>query len=322
MKLVVFVALLCLVAANDFALFNDFVVKYEKKYDSLEEFAHRYEIFKQTLVNIARLNAEHIAIGGDAVFGINNLADLSVEEFRSTRLMKNLTSRAPSTTAFVHSIPNGDMDWRTKGVITPVKDQGNCGSCWAHSADEAVESFNALLHGTSALYVLSVQQCTACTYSYNGCNGGWPHDAYPNAIQKRNGIDLNSDYPYNIAQAGNCKFGASGNSDKPIANDKGYLSPAKGQLENLLSATGPVSVCVAAESWQTYTGGILKTCTGSVDHCVQAVGYTTSSSEPYWLVRNSWGAGWGEAGYIYLDMNANGGDICQIQDYMTYPTMV
>jgi len=298
-------------------------VKYEKHYDSLEEFIHRFEIFKHSLVKIARLNAEHIAIGGDAVFGVNSLADLTTEEFVNTRLMKNLTYRAPDLTSYEFSLPapNANVDWRTKGVVTSVKDQGNCGSCWAHSADEAVESFDAIAH--AKLQVLSVQQCTACTYTYNGCNGGWPHDAYSNAIQARNGIDPDSVYPYSIPAAGTCKFGPTGKADDPVANDKGYISPVRGQLQSMLDTKGPISVCVAAEQWQTYTGGIMKTCSGSVDHCVQAVGYTnTGVSETYWVVRNSWGTGWGVQGYIYLDMTADSGDICHIQEYMTYPTMV
>jgi len=202
--------------------------------------------------------------------------------------------------------------------VTPVKDQGQCGSCWAHSADEAIES-SYLING-GPLTVLSVQQCTACTYTTNGCDGGWPHDAYVKAVENRNGIDLNSDYPYNINQAGTCKFGPSGNADKPYTNVKTYSSPPRGQLQSQLNTVGPISVCLAAETWQTYTGGVLKNCAGSVDHCVQAVGYNSDAAEPYWIVRNSWGTGWGIQGYIYLDMTADNGDICHIQEYMTWPT--
>jgi len=165
---------------------------------------------------------------------------------------------------------------------------------------------------------LSVQQCTACTYNYNGCNGGWPYDAYTYAIENRNGIDLDADYPYNIATAGVCKFG-TGNADKPVTTDKGYKNVARGSLQTALSSTGPVSVCLAAETWDSYTGGILSVCTGSVDHCVQAVGYNTAGPTPYWVVRNSWGTSWGIQGYIYLNMNVDNGDICHIQEYVTYP---
>jgi len=321
--LLVLVALAAVSAETNFEKFNDYILKYERKYSTLEEFEYRFKVFEQTLERVALQNREHVAIGGGEVFGVNVFADQTVEEF-SVRLMKDLPPREPQRADPNWVQPVGlatDIDWRNYGVVSPVKDQGQCGSCWAHSADEAIESFYAIYTvKANSTKVFSVQQCTACTYSYDGCNGGWPHDAYVYAVEDRNGIDLDSDYPYNIAQAGNCKFGASGNADKPAANVQKYASPAQGQLQNLLSATGPVSVCVAAEAWQTYTGGILKSCAGSVDHCVQATGYTTSASESYWVVRNSWGTGWGIKGYIYLDMTTMNGDICHIQEYMTYPT--
>jgi len=318
--LLVLVALAAVSAETNFEKFNDYVLKYNKKYSTIEEFEYRFKVFEQTLERIARQNAEHVAIGGGEVFGVNVFADMTMDEF-NVRLMKNLPPKEPAQedASFVQVAAPADMDWRKYGVVTAVKDQGNCGSCWAHSADEAIESFNAIRMGNNQTTAFSVQQCTACTYSYDGCNGGWPHDAYVYAVEDRAGIDKDADYPYNIAQAGNCKFG-SGNADKPAANVKTFASPAKGTLQSLLTTVGPVSVCVAAESWNAYTGGVLKTCAGSVDHCVQAVGYTTSTSETYWVVRNSWGTGWGVNGYIYLDMTTNSGDICHIQEYMTYPT--
>jgi len=200
-----------------------------------------------------------------------------------------------------------------------VKDQGQCGSCWAHSATEAVESYTFLLKAISNLQTLSVQQTTACTYNYNGCNGGWPYDAYNNAVIARGGEDTAANYPYSIPTAGVCKFG-TGKADAPVVNIKGYKNIARGQLATALT-TGPPSVCVAAEAWQTYTGGVLKACAGSVDHCVQAVGIGGSASgSPYWIVRNSWGASWGEKGYIWLDATIENGDICHIQEYITTPS--
>jgi Pyruvate/2-oxoacid:ferredoxin oxidoreductase delta subunit len=320
-----FLALVLTAFAADeaFVKFNDFVFKYEKRYDSLEEFEYRFKVFQSTLARIDEQNAAHRAIGGENVFGVNGFADMTSEEF-STRLMPNLMQtnpRAPSVLVGAPEAPTNNVDWRNQGVITAVKDQGQCGSCWAHSADEAIESFDALNRKISPL-TLSVEQCTACTYNYNGCNGGWPHDAYIYGVKDRNGIDLDSDYPYNIATAGVCKFGATGNADKPVTNDQNYKNGVNGQLGNLLNSTGPVSVCVAASAWQTYTGGILKNCPGSVDHCVQAVGYQNAAGtpEPYWIVRNSWGKSWGIQGYIWLDMATNNGDICHIQEYMTFPT--
>jgi len=318
------VALFAVVAFADpkWEQFNQFMLDYGKVYPSLDETTYRFHVFQRTLATIERLNAENIALGGGAAHGVNGMADLTVEEFHQ-RLMKNLPYRAPDLTPIEPvNATAGMVDWRTKGAITPVKDQGQCGSCWAHSADEAQESFEFIAHG--GLKELSQQQCTACTYNYNGCNGGWPHDAYVQAIENRNGIELNADYPYNIAQAGNCKFGANGKATTPVSNDKGtgFFNVARGQLQTSLDSTGPLSVCVAAESWQTYTSGVLKSCPGSVDHCVQAVGYNIpTSGESYWIVRNSWGTGWGQKGYIYLDLSTDNGDICHIQEYMTYPNI-
>jgi len=309
-------------ANNEWTQFNQFMVDYDRVYESAIQMKYRFEVFSDNVRKIAIKNAEHVAIGGGEVFGINSFADMTHEEF-SQRLMKDLPERAPSKLEITPK-PAGTytVDWRTKGVVTAVKDQGQCGSCWAHSADEAFESFYAINYGlntTSTIKTFSVQQCTACTYNYNGCNGGWPYDAYNNAVIARNGEDSAADYPYSIPQAGTCKFG-TGKADKPIANIKGYVNIARGQLATALT-TGPPSVCVAAEAWQTYTGGILKTCDGSVDHCVQAVGIGGSSTtEPYWVVRNSWGTSWGVKGYIYLDATVNSGDICHIQEYITHPT--
>jgi len=322
MKCFLLLGLLALAAATQtddeaFYKFSQFVQKYGKYYHTKEEFAYRFDAFKTNLVKIAANNEKNIAAGGEAVFGIGPFADMPAHEF-AQRLMKNLTFPEPQEPEVPFEMPNADVDWRNQNAVTAVKDQGQCGSCWAFSATEATESF-AFLSKKYSLLELSPQQVTACTYNYDGCNGGWPYDGYANGIIARKGLDLGVDYPYNINQAGTCKFG-SGSADKPAANIVSYKSPAKGQLQTVLGANGPPSVCVAAESWQTYTGGVLKVCTGGVDHCVQAVGYSTSGSSAYWIVRNSWGASWGEKGYIYLDMNVDSGNICHIQEYITYPT--
>jgi hypothetical protein len=322
LKVVLF-ALVGLALATDpvFFEFTQFVAKYGKYYQTQEEFDYRFRAFKDNLKRIDELNEANVKAGGKPVHGINIFADIPKHEFEQ-RLMKNLTAYAAGKEVAPKApAPLTDVDWRTKGCITAVKDQGQCGSCWAFSATEATESFYYLINtGTHKLYDLSAQQVTACTYTYNGCNGGWPKDGYTDGIIKRQGEDGDSSYPYNIAQAGNCKFGATGKADAPEAWLTTYKSYAQGQLQNILDTVGPPSVCVAADAWQTYTGGILKSCPGSVDHCVQAVGYTQSGSESYWVVRNSWGASWGEKGYIYLDMTASSGDICHIQEYMTVPT--
>jgi cathepsin L len=330
MKLVLFVALLVFAQADvTRQLFKNFQVEFGKTYATEAEAEHRYRIFAENLIRIDRMNNAHALAHGNEPFGITLFADLTHEEFSSKYLMKNLPPYQPAVNATLLEdvpAPQAVVDWRNQGVVTAVKDQGQCGSCWAHSADEAVESFFALKYGKASLTVGSVQQVTSCTYSYNGCNGGWPYDGYTAGIEARSGLETNAMLPYSTqtynGNAPPCPL-TNGKATSPFTDDTGYKSLAKGQLLNAMNSIGPISVCVAAESWQFYQAGqVLSSCPGSVDHCVQAVGYNQiSSTNEYWIVRNSWGTGWGNAGYIWLDMTQNNGDICLIQDYMTYPTI-
>jgi len=235
------VALFGLALASDlsFYKFTKFVNEYGKDYHTKEEFDYRFNAFKDNLKKIDRLNAANIAAGGEAVFGINIFADMPAHEF-AQRLMKNLTLEVVEP--FTSVAPDADIDWRNSGAVTAVKDQGQCGSCWAHSATEAVESYSFLLKEVSTLQTLSVQQTTACTYNYNGCNGGWPYDAYNNAVIARGGEDSAADYPYSIPQAGTCKFG-TGKADKPVANIKGYKNIAPRFPRHRLSLWSSLCLC-------------------------------------------------------------------------------
>jgi Pyruvate/2-oxoacid:ferredoxin oxidoreductase delta subunit len=300
----------------DFAKFQSWVQEHQKEYSTVEEFAKRFGAFREFLKLADERNAANMAAGGeDNVHGVTIFADLTQQEFRDTYLMKpgfyqprldnDFEIPAINTTA-------GNVDWRNQGVVTAVKDQGQCGSCWAFSATEAVESFGQL-DVNYGLTPLSAQQSCSCTYSYNGCNGGNPQNVYKTAIQNYGGEESNSDYPY-TQNCGTCQVSSS---KKKYVSTNGYTNVAKGQLQATLDKQGPPSVAVAAESWNTYHGGVMTSCVGSIDHAVQAVGYTSSGvSTPYWVVRNSWGTSWGVQGYIYLDMS---GDTCKVQDDINYP---
>jgi len=235
--------------------------------------------------------------------------DLTPEEFRTTILMSKMPPRddpknGPYTKQNVTVKAPTSFDWRSRaGVVTPVYNQGQCGSCWAFSATENIESQWAL--AGHPLASLSQQQIVSCDpYDY-GCNGGWPYNAYKYVIGA-GGQEYYQFYPY-TAQNTPCEFNAA-HIDAKI-NGWSYVTQNRneGEMVDYLVAHGPLSICVDAEPWQFYSGGILTAsqCSTSIDHCVEAIGYNMNSNPPYWIVRNSWGTDWGIQGYIYLQYGQN-----------------
>jgi cathepsin L len=200
------------------------------------------------------------------------------------------------------------FDWREKGVVNEVKDQAQCGSCWAFSVVQAQESQWAIKK--NKLYSLSEQNLVDCvTYCY-GCNGGDEYIAYDYVIKYQDGLWMTEDdYPY-TAQDGSCKFDKS----KGVAPTKSYIRPTTTQNEDELAAglaeKGVVSIAIDASGWdfQMYSSGIYNpsSCSSrNLDHAVGLVGYGTENSVDYWIVRNSWGTSWGEDGYIRIIRNNN-----------------
>jgi cysteine peptidase B len=267
-----------------------------------------------------------------ARFGATKFSDMSTEEFKQKYLSGvKLPSRDQLPAAKNFSIPQKphamfasgrlqapnptNYDWGSAGVITPVYNQGQCGSCWAFSATETIESYYAIQGG--ALTQLSMEQIVDCDTAGQdeGCNGGFPTGAYQ-YVQSAGGIDTYANYPYTAGggQANNCEF-PQGSVVTSVASYTS-INGESGEYQQLSSASGgPVSVCVDASSWSNYQGGVLTDCGDSVDHCVQLTGYYNyGSSNAYWNVRNSWGADWGENGYIWI---AIGQDLCAIGDYAT-----
>lgn len=292
--------------------FEQFKTNFGKTYPNAAEEAKRLGVFADNLAQVHRDNADHVLISGEAVFGVTKFMDLTKDEFKAMYL-----TYTPRNHTVEEVTPTGPLvdsiDWRTKGAVTPVKDQAQCGSCWAFSATEAIESY-AFLAGKS-LQKLSPQQINSCDKTDGGCNGGNTETAYAYVV-KAGGLQTDADYPYTSGGGvtGTCKF----DSSKIAQAISGYKSIKSGE-SNLQAALadGPVSVCLAATAFQTYRSGILSTCDNNVDHCVQAVGFDTTNSPPFWIVRNSWGTGWGESGYIRVEM---GKDLCRISDDATYPT--
>jgi C1A family cysteine protease len=285
------------------------------------ETSTRFQNFKQSL-QIISANNKMVEGSRGAVFALNKFSDLSAEEFRAQYLMPDFLPTpeeqrdylvTPSTVA----VPAA-FDWRTKSKVTAIKNQGQCGSCWAFSATENIESVwmikKSLTNHTMA--PLAPQQIVDCDRVDGGCNGGDTPTAYKYVINA-GGIETEKEYPYR-GEDGNCKFEKS----KVYAHITGYKYAAKKGEEAIMMehvfSESPLSICVDAEKWQFYSHGVM---TGpqcarrvSLDHCVQIIGYDHTHNPPYWLVRNSWGTDWGEKGLIMLEYGQN---TCGVTDEAT-----
>jgi len=283
--------------------FADFEKSFGKMYEA-EERAFRKDAFLQNLDVIAARNRD----GSLGTHFINKFSDLTKEEFKARYLgyLPKADLSADKEADIEPSAKASAVDWRGSKYVTPVKDQGQCGSCWAFSATEQIETDVAF--ATGSLLTLSPQQITSCDKSDAGCNGGNTETAYK-YVASAGGLESNAAYPYTSGKtqrSGTCKFSKSGAK----ATIKGYSTVSKtraGESKMLTQiAKSPISVCVDAESWQTYHSGVVgRSCGTSLDHCVQAVGYQTSGSNPYWIVRNSWGTSWGQKGFIYVQEGIN-----------------
>jgi hypothetical protein len=281
-----------------FEQFNEYSVFWNKTYTAAEK-ASRFENFQMNARKIAEANARTAATGKGARYGFTKFSDWSVAEFKAINgfIPKNPLNPKPVNPSTPE--PSGAIDWVAAGKTTAVKDQGQCGSCWAFSATETVESANLMATGNTA--ILGPQEIVDCDSNDAGCNGGDPREAL-SWIQSQGGQDTEQCYPYTAEDgtcaSSNCQPANNINSVNPVAGDEGSIYTA------LQSA--PLSICCDAEPWQNYQGGILTAneCGDSIDHAIQLTGYSPQQGG-YWIVRNSWGADWGENGFIWLQWGQN-----------------
>ncbi|EGD74032.1 hypothetical protein PTSG_05727 [Salpingoeca rosetta] len=301
--------------------FEHFKAEYGKRYLSSEEHDFRRQVFERTLASVKAHNSDPTKTWKQ---GINHMSDWTDGEFK--RLLGydkgiGYSLHRPTPPGFkanvdVNGLPDS-VDWRTKHVVTAVKDQGQCGSCWSFGSAETLESHVAVQTGT--LEVLSEQNILDCTPNpeecggTGGCQGGTAEIAYEH-MAKHGGLQTEWTYPYLSWYGDNykCHF----KEKMSVVNVTGYVKLPSNQYEPLMDAIankGPISISVEAVAWKNYESGIFDGCNQTnpdIDHAVQLVGYGDDNSQGYWLVRNSWTPHWGESGYIRIRRTANEGGRC------------
>ncbi|EAR96136.1 papain family cysteine protease (macronuclear) [Tetrahymena thermophila SB210] len=270
---------------------------------------YRQSVFLENFQKIKEHNANQ---ANTYQQGLNQFSDMTQEEFVQKILMSNSQADSSQSLSAPQSSSNNQnltataspiaasVDWRTKGAVTPVKNQGNCGSCWAFSSTGAMESFNFIKN--KVLSSFSEQQLVDCAIQQNGyyshgCNGGSYYQALLYASKV--GMKTESQYPY-TAIWGTCQVSGTNNGYKPVAF--GSVGQNTLALQTALNAA-PVSIAMDATNLYLYTSGVYNNCNPSsinLNHAVLAVGY---DSQGNWIVKNSWGASWGQQGYFLLAPN-------------------
>jgi len=302
---------------------ESFKQTHSKSYSSMEE-KSRFIKFNNNFKAIIQHNAEQERGLHSYRLGINEYSDLDIFEVHMKMNGYRQSVGAPRNGSKYMSPANlaelpDTVDWREEGYVTPVKNQGQCGSCWAFSTTGSLEGQH--FKATGKLVSLSEQQLVDCSHKYgnDGCEGGLMDNAFQ-YIKENGGVDTEDTYPYDAADE-KCHF-----KKRDVgAEDTGYVDVTAGDEDALKEASatvGPISVAIDAShsSFQLYSSGVYEEpqCSSEqLDHGVLVVGYGTENGKDYWLVKNSWGESWGENGYIKMARNSD--NQCGVASQASYP---
>ncbi|XP_046667870.1 procathepsin L-like [Homalodisca vitripennis] len=329
MKILVLLSLAIVVLTHPLEVSEDeltqwqlFKVQHNKNFVSNDEEEMRKGIFLSNLRFVREHNAKYKRGEETYEVEINIFADMTPDEILSRKGYRRPEGEPRGGEPFQETtgveLPS-NVDWRKKGAVTQVKDQGFCGSCWAFSATGSLEGLHFLK--TKKLVSLSEQNLIDCSRKEGnfGCEGGWPEKAF-SYVKINKGIDTAVSYPY-AGQDDDCQY----NPKTVGATDVGYVSLPKGNetsLQTAVATVGPVSVCIDAslKSFSLYKRGVYraKGCSKvDLDHAVLVVGYgNVKKGGDYWLIKNSWGTDWGMKGYMMMARNHN---MCGIATEASYP---
>jgi len=325
---------------DKFPKYQEYISKFGKKFASLDDLTKNFQNYIRNTDNIDKLNSDNKKDEGeDNIFGETEFTDMDSEDFSKRYLtftppaMKLEDTDADQTSsensANSNDVPTGrnlkaeeehelrnlqsvpvSFDWRTKGVVGVVKNQGSCGDCWAFSATANIEGLYARKYGI--LRNFSEQQLLDCSLTNYGCNGGMMENAF-SYIRSAGGFLQTADYGSYRAYRKTCSY----NKSKAVAQVSSWVFPGSNEvtIKNYLYANGPISAALNANYLQNYRSGILNIsyCSTGVNHAVTLVGYGSANGIDYWIVKNSWGATFGENGYFKI---ARGRGMCGINTYV------
>merc|ERR1712212_1434008 len=292
---------------------TEFKSSFSKEYTSKEEELVHFDTWKSNLAMVEKHNEEAEEGNHGYKMSLNEFSDLSEEEFEKRMLGYVDMGGSEDFEYFQDRETPPALDYREEGLVTPVKNQGHCGSCWAFSATGGIEGVWAKELGE--LLSVSEQQLVDC--AHGSCSGGNMGNAWDTA---KDGIMSEEDYPYEHKD-GECRF----NSSQAVASVTGHESVAHNEhdLEKALYQVGyPISIAVhAGSSFQHYKEGVYndpECVEGKLNHAILVVGYNKTAPEPYWIVKNSWGKSWGQDGYIHMKMGENN---CGLAKRPVYPVL-